>query len=164
MTDERDRRWMQHAIDLARRAGERGDHPFGSVIVRGDALVAEGENSVESRHDPNAHAETVAIRAACHRLATLGLSGTTIYASGEPCWMCSTVIRTVGIRRVVFGLTSGWETGGYSSGFPILTARVDRFGQPPEVVADFLADQVSALLASFGWTYRSAGETEGQSP
>ena len=80
---------MERCIELAREAFERGDHPFGSVLVRDGAIFAEGRNQVNSKFDPTAHAETEAIREACKALETLDLSGFTIYASGEPCWMCA---------------------------------------------------------------------------
>ena len=79
---------MERCIELAREAARRGDHPFGSLIVRDGAVLAEGMNGVETAVDPTAHAETVAIRAACASLGSRDLSGATIYASGEPCWMC----------------------------------------------------------------------------
>jgi tRNA(Arg) A34 adenosine deaminase TadA len=144
---------MRHCIELAREALERGDHPFGSVLVRDDAIFAEGQNRVTSKFDPTAHAETEAIREACKALETLDLRGFTIYASGEPCWMCSLVIRQVGIERVVIGELSRWPTGGYASAFPVLTAEVpERFGPPPEVVVGVLGEAISALLDEAGWS------------
>ena len=147
-----DTRAMERAIALARAAAERGNPPFGSVIVRDGEVVAEGANGVKTDLDPTAHAETVAIREACRKLGSLELAGCTIYASGEPCWMCSTVIRDVRISRVVFAATSRWATGGSSSPFAILReGGSDRFGPPPEVVGGLLADRVEALLAEVGW-------------
>ena len=67
------------------------------------------------------------IREACKALETHDLSGSTLYASGEPCWMCSMVIRDVGISRVVIGELSRWDTGGYSSRFPILHEPIGRY-------------------------------------
>ena len=130
---------MERCIELARQALERGDHPFGSVLVRDGAIFAEGRNRVNTKMDPMAHAESEAIREACKALETLDLSGTTIYASGEPCWMCSTVIRQVRIARVVIGGPSRWPTGSITSPFKILEADVpERFGSPPEVVMGVL--------------------------
>ena len=144
---------MERCIELARHALERGDHPFGSVLVRDGAVFAEGQNRVNSKLDPTAHAETEAIREACKALETMDLSGFTIYASGEPCWMCATVIRQVGIERVVIGELSRWPTGGYSSGFPILTTELpERFGRPPEIVTGVLSDACAALLNAAGWS------------
>src|SRR5918992_1473914 len=138
---------MERCIELARAAAERGDHPFGSVLVRDGQILAEGQNRVNSKFDPTAHAESEAIREACKALETLDLSGFTLYASGEPCWMCATVIRQVRIDRVVIGGLARWPTGGYSSSFPILTAVVPgRYKSPPEVVVGVLGDECGALL------------------
>jgi tRNA(adenine34) deaminase len=151
---------MQLAIDLSRKAGEHGNHPFGSVIVMHEQVVAEGENAVETERDPSAHAETVAIREACQRLGTLDLGGATIYASGEPCWMCSAVIRNVGISRVVFAIPSGWDTGGYTSSQPIMIAGGEgRFGPPPDVTPGLMEAEARAVVESFGWSYRPSRES-----
>lgn len=144
---------MERCIELAREALERGDHPFGSVLVRDGSIFAEGQNRVNTKLDPTAHAEAEAIREACKALETRDLSGFTIYASGEPCWMCATVIRDVRISRVVIGALSRWPTGGYSSEFPILRVPIEgRFDPPPEVTAGVLADRCASLLDEAGWT------------
>jgi tRNA(Arg) A34 adenosine deaminase TadA len=144
---------MKRCIELAREALERGDHPFGSVLVRDGSIFAEGQNRVNTKLDPTAHAESEAVREACKALETLDLSGFTLYASGEPCWMCATVIRQVRIDRVVIGGLARRPTGGYSSSFPILTAEVPGgLGPPPEVVAGVLGEACSRLLDEAGWS------------
>lgn len=151
-----DEQAMGRAIELARTAARRGDHPFGAVIVLDGRVVAEGQNSVVSDLDPSAHAETAAIRQACRSLGRLDLGGGTIYASGEPCWLCSTLIRDVGLRRVVFAEPSRWTTGGATSAFPILRADVERFGLPPTVEVGLLGDRAGALLEEVGWSAENA--------
>ena len=84
---------MKHAIDLAVenvRSGNGG--PFGALVVKGDALLASGTNLVTTTNDPTAHAEVVAIRAACHMLGTFQLVGCELYTSCEPCPMCLSAI------------------------------------------------------------------------
>lgn len=143
---------MERCIELAREALDLGDHPFGSVLVRDGAIFAEGRNQVNTKMDPTAHAESEAIREACKALDTLNLSGTTIYASGEPCWMCATVIRQTGITRVVIGGLARWPTGGYSSNHPLLLVEAPgRYGRPPEVVAGVLGEECARLLDESGW-------------
>jgi tRNA(adenine34) deaminase len=144
---------MKQCIELAREALDRGDHPFGSVLMRDGQIFAEGQNRVNSKFDPTAHAESEVIREACKALETMDLSGYTIYASGEPCWMCGMVIRQVRINRVVIGGLSRWPTGSYTSPFQILTVDVpERFGPVPEVVVGVLGDECEALLAESGWS------------
>src|SRR5262245_14845424 len=112
---------MERCVELAAEAARRGDHPFGALIMRDGAIVAEGANLVITDLDPTAHGEVMAIRRACQTLGTQDLAGCTLYTSAEPCWICSTAIRVTGISRVVFGVRSGTDTGGYSSRYPILS-------------------------------------------
>jgi len=95
--------FIRPAIALADenvRAGRGG--PFGAVIVRAGAIVAEGSNLVTSTNDPTAHAEVVAIRNACGALATYRLEGCEIYASCEPCPMCLGAIYWARLDRLWF--------------------------------------------------------------
>ena len=81
--------WMRRAIELAVenvRTGRGG--PFGALVIKGKEIVATGVNLVSSINDPTAHAEVVAIRAACQALNSFQLDGCEIYSSCEPCPMC----------------------------------------------------------------------------
>jgi tRNA(Arg) A34 adenosine deaminase TadA len=103
---ELDLRLLGRAVELSRErmlAGAGG--PFGAVIARGDEIVGEGWNRVTSALDPTAHAEVVAIRAACLRLGRFELSGLTIYSSCEPCPMCLAAIYWARLDRLVFANT-----------------------------------------------------------
>jgi guanine deaminase len=85
--------FLRRAIGLAAdNAGSGDGGPFGAVIVRDGVIVAEGSNHVTTWHDPTAHAEVVAIRAACQSLGSHELRGCVIYASCEPCPMCLAAI------------------------------------------------------------------------
>jgi guanine deaminase len=82
-------KFMRRAIELAQAGVESNDGgPFGCVIVRNGEIVGEGWNKVTSTNDPTAHAEVVAIRDACARLASFQLHGCVVYTSCEPCPMC----------------------------------------------------------------------------
>ena len=103
MEAERSRAFMRHAIRLAARcmrAGEGG--PFGAVIVKDGAVVAEGWNCVTSANDPTAHAEVVAIRRACEALGTFSLEGYELFASCEPCPMCLAAAYWARLDRITF--------------------------------------------------------------
>src|SRR3954464_8753381 len=81
--------FMRRAIELAVgnvRSGAGG--PFGAVVVKDGAIVAEGVNSVTRLNDPTAHAEVMAIRGACAALGAFQLDGCSLYSSCEPCPMC----------------------------------------------------------------------------
>lgn len=94
---------MQKAIELAVENVHRGGGPFGAVIVRGEEIIATGVNRVTARHDPTAHAEVNAIRAACERLGTFDLSGCEIYSSCEPCPMCLGAIYWAHLDKIYYG-------------------------------------------------------------
>jgi guanine deaminase len=79
--------------------------PFGAVIVQNGIIIARGRNQVTSSHDPTAHAEVVAIRAAAQLLQTFDLSGCEIYTSCEPCPMCLGAIYWARLERVYYGCT-----------------------------------------------------------
>ena len=97
---------MRQAIDLAIenvRTGRGG--PFAALIVKGGGIVASGTNLVTSTNDPTAHAEVVAIRAACAALHSFQLAGCEIYTSSEPCPMCLGAIFWARPEQVYFGGT-----------------------------------------------------------
>src|SRR5262249_3927099 len=87
---------------LALAEAARGDFPFGAVIVREGNVVANGRNLGKTNNDPTAHAEMMAIRNFVAKRPAAELSGTTLYASGEPCAMCMGAILWCGIGRLVF--------------------------------------------------------------
>lgn len=80
--------YVRQALALANKAAANGGGPFGALIVRRGIVVGTGTNDVVGEADPTAHAEVVAIRAACRRLGTHELTGATVYTSCEPCPMC----------------------------------------------------------------------------
>lgn len=100
MTD--DRHWLTVAVDLATRSVGDGGGPFGAVVVRGRECVATGVNRVTSELDPTAHAEVLAIRAACRAVADFSLAGLTLYSSCEPCPLCAAAALWARLDRVVY--------------------------------------------------------------
>jgi tRNA(Arg) A34 adenosine deaminase TadA len=96
--------FMRRAIALSREMMEKGTGgPFGAVIVKDGRIIAEGYNQVTSNNDPTAHAEIVAIRAACAALGSFSLRGSEIYSSCEPCPMCLAAIYWARIDRIYYG-------------------------------------------------------------
>lgn len=95
--------FLARAIELAHLGSENGEGgPFGAVIVKAGKIVAEGWNRVVASHDPTAHAEIGAIRAACAAFDNFHLNGCTLYASSEPCPMCLSAAYWARIERIVF--------------------------------------------------------------
>ena len=101
-----DDRFIRAAIELSAkhsRAGHGG--PFGAVIVRGGEIIGEGWNRVTSDNDPTAHAEIIAIRAACAKIGSFKLNGCVLYTSCEPCPMCLGAAYWARLDRMVFAAT-----------------------------------------------------------
>lgn len=94
---------MRRAIALAVENVANGGGPFGAVIAKKGKIIAEGVNRVTPNHDPTAHAEVMAIRAACSKLQTFDLTGCDIYASCEPCPMCLGAIYWAHLDRIFYG-------------------------------------------------------------
>ena len=96
-------RFMRMALEEAAKAGAEGNMAVGSVIVRGDGVVAPGRNLVTTTVDPTAHAETVALREAAKAAGDVDLSGCVLYTTFEPCPMCCGAIMVSGIKTLVLG-------------------------------------------------------------
>jgi tRNA(Arg) A34 adenosine deaminase TadA len=102
---EHDADHLRRAIELAYEARERGNAPFGAVLVGEDGrILAEGRNTVNTGRDVTGHAETNLIREAYRLHDAETLAASTLYASAEPCAMCSGAIFWAGVGRVVYGL------------------------------------------------------------
>lgn len=95
--------FMRKAIELSIENVKNGGGPFGAVIVKDGEIVATGVNRVTANHDPTAHAEVSAIRAACQKLDTFDLSGCEIYTSCEPCPMCLGAIYWAHLDKIYYG-------------------------------------------------------------
>lgn len=145
-TDPADLAFMRHAIRLAQLARERGDTPVGSVVVRDGRVIGEGFESVRTEKDFAGHAEVKAVQQASRNLNSLDLAGCTLFTTSEPCFMCSYVIRSAGISRVVFGREAP-QIGGFTSKYPILAAaEIACWREPPLVVSGVLEEECSALF------------------
>lgn len=95
--------FMQHALAQAMQAERENEVPVGAVIVRDNEIIAEGYNQPISRHDPTAHAEIVAMRAAGLALDNYRLNDCDVYVTLEPCAMCAAAMMHARIRKVYYG-------------------------------------------------------------
>ena len=94
--------FMKRAVELAADNVREGGHPFGAVIVKGDEIVAEGVNELHLHYDVSGHAEMLAIRRLQEEIQSHDLSGFTMYASGEPCPMCFTMMAFAGMTDIYY--------------------------------------------------------------
>ena len=141
-----DEEFMRQAIGLARVALERGDTPVGAVVIREGRIVAQGIEGVRSENDLTAHAELRAVQEACRNLVTRDLEGCELYTTAEPCFMCSFVIRSAHISRVIMGKAVP-HIGGVSSKHPILIdAGIPNWPPPPVVVIGVLENECNELF------------------
>ncbi|MGV8970619.1 MAG: nucleoside deaminase [Microbacteriaceae bacterium] len=101
-TPSNDATWISRAIELATVNVSNGGGPFGAIVVKDGVVIAEGINRVTANLDPTAHAEVVAIRAACQEIGEFSLAGATLYTSCEPCPMCLASSLWARLDRVVF--------------------------------------------------------------
>lgn len=102
----KDEMFLRAAIELAAQHSQRRDGgPFGAVVVREGTVLSRGWNEVTSANDPTAHAEVMAIRAACRELSDFRLAGCVLYASCEPCPMCLAAAYWARIDRLVYAAT-----------------------------------------------------------
>ena len=140
------RRWMQAALREAEQAFEEGEVPVGAVVVREGTIVGQGHNLVERLQDPTAHAEMIAITAACETLGSKWLDGCTLYVTLEPCPMCAGAIVWARLERLVFG-TFDAKAGSASTLYNI--PQDARLNHHVEVLSGFEAEPAAALLHSF---------------
>jgi tRNA(Arg) A34 adenosine deaminase TadA len=98
-----DERFMRLALQRAQEGMEAGGSPFGAVVVRAGEVIAAEHNVVLQTHDPTAHAEVTALRAAARALGTHDLTGCTVYSTTEPCPMCFSAIHWAHCDRIVYG-------------------------------------------------------------
>jgi len=142
---------MHHALQLAKRAELEGEVPVGAVLVKDDELIAEGWNRPIVAHDPTAHAEIVALRAAAARLKNYRLLDTTLYVTLEPCIMCAGAIIHARVNRVVFGADDS-KAGAAGGVFDTLLS--DQFNHKVVCEKGVLESECAEILVNFFKTRR----------
>ncbi len=150
---------MQVAMAQAREAAQAGEVPVGAVVVRGGQVIATGRNAPLASHDPTAHAEIVALRAAAQVLGNYRLDDCELYVTLEPCAMCSGAMLHARLARVVFGAPDP-KTGAAGS-------VVNLFGEAAlnhqtKVEGGVLAEDCGALLQDFFRRRRLVQRTDAQ--
>jgi tRNA(adenine34) deaminase len=151
---EADRRWMQQALREAERAYEEGEVPVGAVVVQGGRLVGRGRNAVERLQDPTAHAELLAVTAACEALGSKWLEGCTLYVTLEPCPMCAGAMVLARLSRLVFGAFDE-KLGAASTLYQI--PQDPRLNHRLEVISGVEAEASADLLRAFFRQRRPGG-------
>lgn len=138
--------FMQLALEQAKLAWASGEVPVGAVVVRDGVVVASGFNQPIGRHDPTAHAEIVALRAAADTLGNYRLPGCELYVTLEPCLMCSGAMMHARLARVVYAAPDP-KTG--VCGSVVNVFEQEKLNHHTEVVGGVLAEQAATMLRAF---------------
>jgi len=147
MTQEaRDAAYMRRALELARHAEEAGEVPVGALVVLNDEIIGEGWNQPIVSHDPTAHAEIVALRAAAARVRNYRLSDAVLYVTLEPCAMCAGAMVHARMARVVYGAVDP-KSGAAGSVFNLLESST--LNHRAQVIRGVLAEECGEMLRKF---------------
>jgi tRNA(adenine34) deaminase len=146
MPEFSDEYWMRHALELAQQADQTNEVPVGAIVVKDNAVIAEGFNKPISSADPTAHAEIVALRGAAQTLNNYRLPDTTLYVTVEPCAMCAGAIIHSRIKRVVYGAAEP-KAGAVCSHLQLFDQA--QMNHRVEWQGGVLADEATAVLQAF---------------
>lgn len=144
--DLHDEHWMREALGLAAEAARRGEVPVGALVLHDGAVIGRGSNAPIGRHDPTAHAEVQALRAAGEAMGNYRLPGCMLVVTLEPCAMCAGAIQHARIARVVFGARDP-KTGACGSVLDLFAE--PRLNHHASVVGGVLADECARQLSAF---------------
>jgi tRNA(adenine34) deaminase len=143
---DRHEHFMRQALELARQAAAAGEVPVGAVVVMGDEVAGRGFNQPIGSHDPTAHAEIVAIRAAADLAGNYRLTGSTLYVTVEPCLMCVGAMVHARVGTLVFGAVEP-RAGAIVSA--VAAHETPGLNHRIEVVPGVLADECREAIQSF---------------
>lgn len=141
-----DEAFMRMALSAAAEAQRLGEVPVGAVLVREGDVIAIGHNQPIIGHDPTAHAEIAALRAAAQKLGNYRLPGCTLYVTLEPCAMCAGAMMHARLARVVYG-ASDPKTGACGSVVNLFAEA--RLNHHTEVQGGVLAGECGTMLSAF---------------
>jgi tRNA(adenine34) deaminase len=141
-----DETFMAEALAEAHAAAAEGEVPIGAVVVADGRVLGRGRNARETRRDPTAHAEVLALQEAARSLGRWRLTGTTVYATLEPCAMCAGALVNARVDRLVYAVTDP-KAGAAGTLFDIV--RDPRLNHRMEVSAGVLAAECGELLTEF---------------
>jgi len=137
---------MGLALAEARKAYEAGEVPIGAVLVMDGEVIAAAHNMRETWHDATAHAEIIAIQAACRKLERWRLSGATLYVTIEPCPMCAGALVMSRVDRLVYG-SADYKAGAVESIFNVV--QNSALNHRLEVMSGVRADECAAIMKDF---------------
>ncbi|HHC74686.1 MAG TPA: tRNA adenosine(34) deaminase TadA [Thiothrix sp.] len=151
--------WMREALGFARQAAACGEVPVGAILVHNEQIIGAGWNQVIRLHDPSAHAEVMALRAAGRAMSNYRHPQTTLYVTLEPCTMCAGALIHARVAHVVFGAYDA-KTGVAGSVSHVFDE--PHHNHHPTIIGGVLADECGAMLSDFFRQRRLAKREEKQ--
>lgn len=145
-TNENDIYWMSRALLLADRAQELGEVPVGALVVADSQIIGEGWNTPISDHDPSAHAEMRAVRAAAERVQNYRVVNATLYVTLEPCPMCAGMLVHARLNRVVFG---AFDLKSGAGGSVMQLLQHPQLNHQIDITGGIMAEECGAKLSAF---------------
>ena len=143
---ELDHQFMQQAIEQAQLAALEGEVPVGAVLVRDGRVISKAFNQPITHHDPSAHAEMLALRAAARAEENYRLPGSTLYVTLEPCTMCAGAMLHARVDRVVYGAPDP-KTGAAGSVLDVFSSK--QINHQTTVEGGVMGEECGQLLRSF---------------
>jgi tRNA(adenine34) deaminase len=138
--------FMRQALALAHQAEAAGEIPVGAVLIKDGQVIGSGWNQPIGSHDPTAHAEVMALRAAGRHEGNYRLAGATLYVTLEPCAMCAGAMVHARVARLVYGAADP-KTGAAGSVFDLVCN--EKLNHRMQVQGGVLAEECAALLRAF---------------
>jgi len=146
MQAQLDRQFMQQALEQAKLAALAGEVPVGAVLVRDGEVLSQAFNKPITNHDPSAHAEMLALRAAAHQDENYRLPGTTLYVTLEPCVMCAGALMHARVERVVYGAPDP-KTGSAGSALDVFS--VKQINHQTRIEGGLMSEECGQVLKDF---------------
>jgi len=141
-----DIQFMQQALEQAKLAALAGEVPVGAVLVRDGEVLSQAFNKPITNHDPSAHAEMLALRAAAHQDENYRLPGTTLYVTLEPCVMCAGALMHARVERVVYGAPDP-KTGSAGSALDVFS--VKQINHQTRIEGGLMSEECGQVLKDF---------------
>lgn len=160
--EHQDEKYIQRCIELSAESMEKGDAPFGSLVVLNGEIIAESSNNAAEKVSD--HAEVIALHRAHEKVGHSNLSGATLYTNCEPCPMCAFMTREYKISRLVYALRSPFM-GGHSKWNIMEDDELERFppffGPVPEVKGGVLEAEAKEVFQRSGlWMFGKGSKEE----
>lgn len=145
-------KFMKRALEIAENSKQKGNEPFGAILVKDGQIIKEGSNQIRTNTDPTNHAELGLIRDFCQESGITDLSDYTLYTSCEPCCMCSGAMVWSNLGKLRYSVSHAELADIAGSNIMIGSQEVfEKSPNKPEVIARVLRDEGLEIVKSYQW-------------